>query len=79
MSTQTIPDGQTLGNATSLASMHCLTLPGPMLQRGFWLYVWRVQTPKGERLYVGRTESPRFHRRPLASFHATISSTSRCA
>lgn len=24
-------------------------------------------------------ESPRFHRRPLASFHATISSTSRCA
>jgi hypothetical protein len=25
------------------------------------------------------TESPRFHRRPIASFHATISSTSRCA
>src|SRR6056297_1611778 len=24
-------------------------------------------------------ESPRFHRRPIASFHATISSTSRCA
>jgi hypothetical protein len=26
-----------------------------MLQRGFWLYVWRVRTPKGEMLYVGRT------------------------
>ena len=32
-----------------------MTLPGPMLQRGFWLYVWRVETPKGEMLYVGRT------------------------
>ncbi len=26
-----------------------------MLRRGFWLYVWRVETPKGEMLYVGRT------------------------
>lgn len=26
-----------------------------MLQRGFWLYVWRVSTPRGEMLYVGRT------------------------
>lgn len=34
---------------------HVLTLPGPMLQRGFWLYVWRVDTPVGEFLYVGRT------------------------
>jgi len=32
-----------------------MTLPGPMLQRGFWLYVWQVETPKGELLYVGRT------------------------
>jgi hypothetical protein len=32
-----------------------MTLPGGMLKRGFWLYVWRVQTPKGEMLYVGRT------------------------
>ena len=79
MSTQTLPDDQTSSTAAKTASLHRLTLPGPMLQRGFWLYVWRVQTPKGERLYVGRTESPRFHRRPLASFHATISSTSRCA
>lgn len=34
---------------------HVLTLPGPMLRRGFWLYVWRVETPIGELLYVGRT------------------------
>jgi hypothetical protein len=26
-----------------------------MLKGGFWLYVWRVETPKGEMLYVGRT------------------------
>lgn len=26
-----------------------------MLERGFWLYVWRVETPEGEYLYVGRT------------------------
>ena len=34
---------------------HILTLPGPMLRRGFWLYVWRVETPEGDVLYVGRT------------------------
>ena len=55
MSTQTLSDDQAPSSATSLASLHRLTLPGPMLQRGFWLYVWRVQTPMGERLYVGRT------------------------
>lgn len=55
MSTQSLPDDQTPSNATTTASLHRLTLPGPMLQRGFWLYVWRVQTPMGERLYVGRT------------------------
>lgn len=32
-----------------------MQLPGKMLRRGMWLYVWRVETPKGERLYVGRT------------------------
>jgi hypothetical protein len=37
------------------ASTCTMTLPGPMLQRGFWLYVWQVETPKGEMLYVGRT------------------------
>jgi len=55
MSTQTFPDDQPPSVATTTASLHRLTLPGPMLQRGFWLYVWRVQTPKGEQLYVGRT------------------------
>jgi hypothetical protein len=33
-----------------------LTLPGAMLQRGFWLYVWRVvRSNAPELLYVGRT------------------------
>ena len=26
-----------------------------MLERGFWLYVWRIASPIGEVLYVGRT------------------------
>ena len=37
------------------ADTYTLTMPGAMLERGFWLYVWRVETPKGEMLYVGRT------------------------
>ena len=37
------------------ADTHRLTMPGAMLQRGFWLYIWRVDTPRGEMLYVGRT------------------------
>ena len=55
MSTQSLPDDQPPSGSPATASLYRLTLPGPMLQRGFWLYVWRVQTPKGERLYVGRT------------------------
>lgn len=55
MSIQSLPDDQTPSGSPATASLHRLTLPGPMLQRGFWLYVWRVQTLKGERLYVGRT------------------------
>lgn len=38
-----------------VADTYTLTMPGAMLERGFWLYVWRVETPKGEMLYVGRT------------------------
>ncbi len=37
------------------SGLHRLEIPGALLERGFWLYVWRVSTPKGERLYVGRT------------------------
>lgn len=34
-----------------------------MLERGFWLYVWRVTTPKGkEMLYVGRTGDSSSHK-----------------
>ena len=34
---------------------HSLSLPVAMLRRGLWLYVWRVDTSKGQMLYVGRT------------------------
>ena len=41
----------------SSPSTYSLTLPGPILRRGFWLYVWRVEVPGEEEpwLYVGRT------------------------
>lgn len=36
--------------------LHHLSLPGAMLARGFWLYVWEVTDNSGkEWLYVGRT------------------------
>ena len=38
-----------------MSSTHTLTLPGAMIERGFWLYVWRIESPIGELLYVGRT------------------------
>ena len=38
-----------------MPSTHELKLPGAMLERGFWLYVWRIKSPIGELLYVGRT------------------------
>ena len=34
---------------------HVLTLPGATFKRGFWLYVWRIKSPVGKLLYVGRT------------------------
>jgi hypothetical protein len=37
------------------AVTYALKMPGAMLERGFWLYVWRVDTHMGEYLYVGRT------------------------
>ena len=44
------------------AGTYMLTLPGAMLERGFWLYVWRIDTPKGEMLYVGRTGDSSSHK-----------------
>ena len=33
-----------------------LNFNGELLQRGFWLYIWEIQTPKKKHLYyVGRT------------------------
>ncbi len=55
MSPSANTDQQFITGAASKPDLHQLTLPGPLLQRGFWLYVWRVETPKGDRLYVGRT------------------------
>ena len=37
------------------ATIQSLLLPGGMIERGFWLYVWRIESPLGELLYVGRT------------------------
>lgn len=39
-----------------MAKTYIVTLDGGVLERGFWLYVWEVTTPDGEKLlYVGRT------------------------
>lgn len=33
-----------------------LSFSGGLLARGFWLYVWEITTPGGQRVhYVGRT------------------------
>ena len=38
------------------ATTYKLEFPGAMNRRGFWLYVWRIESPaEGELLYVGRT------------------------
>ena len=39
-----------------MAATFTVILDGAMLRRGFWLYVWEITTPKGDKvLYVGRT------------------------
>ena len=39
-----------------IARLQSLTFPGALLRRGFWLYVWEIETAKGDKcLYVGRT------------------------
>lgn len=32
-----------------------LSFDGQLLKRGFWLYIWDIETPKKRLLYVGRT------------------------
>ena len=34
---------------------YTVAFDGQLLRRGFWLYVWRIKSSKGLRLYVGRT------------------------
>lgn len=36
-------------------ALHSISLPGVMLERGFWLYVWRIRAEGETMLYVGRT------------------------
>ena len=43
------------GRTNMTAAPHKLEFSGALNQRGFWLYVWRIETPQGELLYVGRT------------------------
>jgi hypothetical protein len=39
-----------------MGAIYHMALPAPMLQRGFWLYVWKVCLPNdGVRYYVGMT------------------------
>jgi hypothetical protein len=39
-----------------MAATFIVTLDGAMLRRGFWLYVWEITSPNGDKLlYVGRT------------------------
>ncbi len=39
-----------------MASLQMLSFSGAILQRGFWLYVWEIETANGSHwLYVGRT------------------------
>jgi hypothetical protein len=39
-----------------VAATFTVTLDGATLRRGFWLYVWEITTPNGDKvLYVGRT------------------------
>lgn len=52
------------------AALHSVSLPGIMLERGFWLYVWRIHTGDETLLYVGRTgdESSRYASAPYDRF-----------
>lgn len=44
------------------AELHQLAFDGAILARGFWLYVWEITTPAGEKLfYVGRTGDSSSH------------------
>ena len=38
-------------------STYKMVLPGAMSQRGFWLYVCKIDTSKGEWLYGGQRVS----------------------
>lgn len=37
-------------------NLHRTSFPGAMLERGFWLYAWRISCGEQQFFYVGRTE-----------------------
>ena len=44
-----------------MGAIYRMSLPAPMLQRGFWLYVWKIGLPDGSIThYVGMTGDARF-------------------
>ena len=38
-----------------MTAVHKLTFSGKILKRGFWLYIWKVETGSRRCFYVGRT------------------------
>jgi hypothetical protein len=39
-----------------IPKLHHFEIPGDLLRRGFWLYVWKITTPESQVVhYVGRT------------------------
>lgn len=48
--------------------LHRLDFSGSVLERGFWLYVWRIKSGRRQFLYVGRTgdSSSRFAASPFS-------------
>ncbi|MFL5796564.1 MAG: hypothetical protein ACJ77A_01360 [Actinomycetota bacterium] len=61
---------QTTTRVTGMESLtpHVMSFDGALLQRGFWLYVWRVHAGSETVLYVGRTgdSSSRYASSPFA-------------
>jgi hypothetical protein len=35
--------------------VHRMSFDGQVLERGFWLYIWKISTSRDEYVYVGRT------------------------
>lgn len=49
------PLEQARSNIRDHMEFHRVVFSGSVLERGFWLYVWRIQHANGQLFYVGRT------------------------